>query len=320
MYHRANKKRGGDLKIVVTGGLGDHLLASAFVRYFSKCGRYVRITCVCHQSATQLFDMNPHIDRLISCPGSDLFLWAIPEPDCDIFSPYVDVAAPDTFRPGMHLPVEYILSPNLISKPVVLQVAQHHHIPIDSIAPEVFTTPQDDAWAEQIVRTWKGKPAVFLNTRSHLPEKNLPIFLKHKLIERLAGHAVLLQIETDVPPIPGITNLSPIPTIRQSAALFKRFSCIVTVDSFAGHLARAVGTPAVVFFGPSNPKTFGHPENLNLQGTACEHCADTLRKIKCTRSICMESLPIERAAEAVLELTAKRFEPPKTANLFETTL
>jgi ADP-heptose:LPS heptosyltransferase len=42
-----------------------------------------------------------------------------------------------------------------------------------------------------------------------------------------------------------------------SAAIYQRCSALVTVDSGAGHLAAAVGTPTVRLYGPAPPSVFG---------------------------------------------------------------
>lgn len=38
----------------------------------------------------------------------------------------------------------------------------------------------------------------------------------------------------------------------------------ISVDNFFGHFCWYYNIPCVVLFGPSDPKLFGHPENLNI--------------------------------------------------------
>lgn len=52
--------------------------------------------------------------------------------------------------------------------------------------------------------------------------------------------------------------------IRTAAAIIKYCDALVTGDSYASHAASAVETRAVVLFGASDPKAFGHEEHINL--------------------------------------------------------
>jgi len=46
-------------------------------------------------------------------------------------------------------------------------------------------------------------------------------------------------------------------SLEVSAALYARCTLLVCVDSGAGHLAAAVGTPTVRLYGPAQPDVFG---------------------------------------------------------------
>ena len=74
------------LTIMLSGGLGDCLLASALVRHFDESGRYDRLICALPAPAAQLYDCNPRVDRLVACASRDLFLRGLPEPDGEVFS------------------------------------------------------------------------------------------------------------------------------------------------------------------------------------------------------------------------------------------
>lgn len=47
-------------------------------------------------------------------------------------------------------------------------------------------------------------------------------------------------------------------------SLVKECDTWIGIDSFFQHLAWRVGKKGIVLFGQSNPRIFGHPENINL--------------------------------------------------------
>jgi len=53
-------------------------------------------------------------------------------------------------------------------------------------------------------------------------------------------------------------------SLQQLKELVLQCRTWVSVDSFFQHFCWDIGKPGVVIFGPSDPKIFGHPENINL--------------------------------------------------------
>ena len=51
---------------------------------------------------------------------------------------------------------------------------------------------------------------------------------------------------------------------RDLKDLAKQCDTWIAVDSFFQHLAWRIGKKGIVLFGQSNPRIFGHPENINL--------------------------------------------------------
>ena len=64
-------------------------------------------------------------------------------------------------------------------------------------------------------------------------------------------------------------------TLRQSMALIKRLTVLVTQDSGPFHIAQALGTPVVVLYGPSDPRGTGPlsgPSVIVKKEMACSPC------------------------------------------------
>jgi ADP-heptose:LPS heptosyltransferase len=124
------------------------------------------------------------------------------------------------------------------------------------------------------------------------------------LLKEDGDRMIILEFPREEGKLSGTIPLPFVPGLRRSAALFKRMSCVVTVDSFPGHLAAAVNTPAVVLFGPSNPQAFGHKNNINIRTSECPVCANTLRIKQCKKPKCLEDIPPALIVEKILSNVA----------------
>jgi ADP-heptose:LPS heptosyltransferase/SAM-dependent methyltransferase len=97
--------------------------------------------------------------------------------------------------------------------------------------------------------------------------------------------------------IPGVdVSLVDRTSLHEAAWIIKHSQLHVDTDSGLVHVARALHTPAVVLFGPTDPGYFGHACNTNIAATACANCwwstPDWLAR--CPRGLarpeCMESI------------------------------
>jgi ADP-heptose:LPS heptosyltransferase len=296
-------KKNESLRIVINGGLGDHLLITPFIRHFKKSGLYKHLCCVVHRSSVELFDRNPYIDSLIPCLGNDLFLWGLPEKGFDVFCPYVAVEDIQHIHDIGDIKSAHIFSFNLGKETVVRQVCRHYGIRLQDESLDVHTAEEDEEWAETFTSARHGKKFVYINAPSVFESKNYPLSLWQEvvnlLIKEVGDGVVILEFPRLEGELSGAVQLPFVPGLRRSAALFKRMSCVVTVDSFPGHLAAAVGTPAVVLFGPSNPLAFGHQGNINIRVGDCPPCANTPRRKECKVSKCLEDIPPSLIVENV---------------------
>ena len=285
--------------------MGDHLLITPFIKHFKKSGLYKHICCVVHQNSLELFDLSPYIDSLIPCSGNDLFLWGLPEKNFDVFTPYVAVEDIEHIH-DIHTGIKstHIFNFNLGNTPVICQICEHYGIRLEDESLDIHTAREEEEWADGFLAEWPGKKFIYLNTSSVLENKNYPLPLWQEVVDLLLKKAgdrmIILEFPREEGKLSGTIGLPFVPGLRRSAALFKRMSCIVTVDSFPGHLAAAVNTPAVVLFGPSNPLAFGHKSNINIRTSDCETCANTSRIKQCKKPKCLEDIPPALIVEKIL--------------------
>lgn len=71
------------------------------------------------------------------------------------------------------------------------------------------------------------------------------------------------------------TNLAGSLSLKESGALLAAAKCVVCNDSVSFHMARAVGTPAFVIFGPTDPGMFTYNGRAVLlyRGEPCSPCS-----------------------------------------------
>ncbi|MDH5509208.1 MAG: glycosyltransferase family 9 protein [Nitrospinota bacterium] len=298
---------GRRLVFVASGGLGDCLLLTPFLRALRRSGKYGAITVAVQKNAVQIYDHNPHLDHLAPCHGDDLFMWALEEPDADLFAPYIDVRSHERENP-FSVRVEPVMAPNPVGRPIIAQVAQMAGMELsgEDAAMEIHTTPEDIQFARGLFSEDDSRPVLYINTSSNFVEKQYPADKYREVARLLEGKVRLISAQDCAEGVDPAHVICPAPGLRALAEIMKRVDCVLSVDSFPQHLAAAVGTPAVTLFGASNPEVFGHDNGYNISSGACPSCADTPRRKKCQRHVCMESIDPGVVVDAVLNLIEAR--------------
>jgi heptosyltransferase-2 len=114
--------------------------------------------------------------------------------------------------------------------------------------------------------------------------------------ERELGQAVARKART-APPVLG-EDLDPV----ELAAVFARARLVVANDSGPAHLAAAVGTPVVAFFGPTDPGRTAPSGALVRVLDRYVFCSPCFRQNCPYGHECMEEIGVEDALRAVEEL------------------
>ena len=100
-------------------------------------------------------------------------------------------------------------------------------------------------------------------------------------------------------------RVAPEGTLRETAALLQRCAAAVGNDSGPAHIATALGLPAVMFYGPSDPKSQGpwsdRAEVLSIDDVETRCC----RRLDCPDPVCMTGIAPSRAAEALERALAR---------------
>jgi ADP-heptose:LPS heptosyltransferase len=98
-------------------------------------------------------------------------------------------------------------------------------------------------------------------------------------------------------------NLAGDLSLIETAAVLKHAAVFVGNDSGLAHLARALGIPTVVLFGPCDPQKWSlpGPEHVVIhKGLACSPCAAFGYRKWCREIPCMTSITAGEVLDAVL--------------------
>jgi heptosyltransferase-1 len=99
----------------------------------------------------------------------------------------------------------------------------------------------------------------------------------------------------------GAARFEPAPTLADFARLARSSRLVLGGDTGPLHLAHALGTTALMLYGPTDPKhhgPYGHPERTVWLDLPCSFCHRRFAEPKA----CLASLPPERVARAALAL------------------
>jgi ADP-heptose:LPS heptosyltransferase len=169
------------------------------------------------------------------------------------------------------------------------------------------------------VRHFKKDFLILVNPGSDWPAKRWPIEYYAAVVEKL--QALFPKSEFGIIGSPSEVPLAHVIKERDGARVFvlsgatpleilpaviMRASLLITNDSGPAHIARAVGTPAVILAGPSAPAFFSIQ---GLKETYVIHhpvvCAPCL-KISCSSLACWKQISVDEVVEAAAQLLRKK--------------
>jgi lipopolysaccharide heptosyltransferase II len=109
---------------------------------------------------------------------------------------------------------------------------------------------------------------------------------------------LIKDIRNELPQCYGATNLS----LGEVASIFKECSLFIGNDSGPLHIASAMSTPTLSFYGPTNPKDWAPPGETNItlyKNVECSPCYDNGKFPECHHLNCLYSISVEEAWEQV---------------------
>jgi len=191
--------------------------------------------------------------------------------------------------------------------------------------PKIYLTKEEESAAEKVLREKGVSKEDFLvgfNPVSAHPAKEWPlkyyIQLGKELIERYntkiiifgkgdkRSSAICYQLEIALAKPENVLSLAGKTELRRLAALAKCCQLFITGDTGPMHIAAAVGTKVLTFFGSTDPKRCGPTgkEHIILEdrNLTCLHCYER----ECKKMDCMKNISPEKVLEKIDESFGRR--------------
>jgi ADP-heptose:LPS heptosyltransferase len=286
--------RGSTIRIVSSGGVGDALLTTPLFRAIKEQRPGSRIAVYSVSSGHyDVFLNNPYIDSLKrlnpvrKVMGTLLTKFKLIRP----------------FRPiyGNLVPSLYY------SKNATEIIAEMFGIMLEHKQVMVFLSREEDEAGKRLVSQYSMPIAIHV-TSHYTRNQHWPISHWTELVRRNPQYTFLQLGLPSEQLIPGVIDLRGRISLRMQLAVLKHVSAFVGVVSAFAHATNAFGTPGVVFYGPSTPKIWGHPNNHNLDlGLPCSPCVDILRWVACPYGApCMSGISVPEVEQALKQQLARR--------------
>ena len=246
--------------IIQDGGVGDAICATPMIKAAKKF--YPDKKIIVGSAHADILRGNPDIDRLyhLGAP-TDLFnRWVKP------LRHFGSVIKRDIYNASAH---------KLFPGPLSMIWCHLYGVPYDGDDVKVYLSDEEIDEAKMFISSFKRPVVAVHGTGAKLLFNPAVQITPNKdwFPEYWAEIVKILREDFDViqfggpqeMEIPGVTTyLLGRTSIRQTAALLTQCLTFVSIDSFVGHCAPAVGTRGVVLFGRSNPYIAGHTTNKNV--------------------------------------------------------
>lgn len=289
-----------DLRFIeLPGGFGDLLVALPAIHALARSSPGCRLTALTVEPAAELLRFDPWVAETIGVPiskreGDHSARDAV---ERLLATRSLDLVVSDTNYEGIEDMVRSCSARqkvwNLWRQPPADQLVGDRFLSILAEegliepsflgqAPRVTLGQEDRAWAQR----WRGGvdggegKVVFLNPNAGMPIKRWPISRFIDLGRMLLGRGDVRLVVLDageggeparlVAALGGATLLPRLRLCRLAAA-FTQGALLISPDTGPARLAEAVGTPAIVLFGPTWKGRYGlHPPSLNVDaGVEC---------------------------------------------------
>lgn len=292
-----------------SGGFGDMLYLSLVVRLlFNQFGRARIVVLHEHPDAHQVFSTNPYVLAVVSLQGDKHREFLQAAAAFDVFDLIADVRYVISYAtpPLSRIPIEFLITAhsravqwqryvrndwpylnNILAREAAVKGMSKYELlgytgnlsASEFDAGDFFPSealPKDiTSKLQRLYITLHHGADRFMSGRDGLSTKNLPDSTWADIVSRCraAGITTVQVGEAREPLVDGVdVDLRGKSSFSQTATILKYSSAHVDTEGGLVHLARSMGTKAVVAFGPTPVQFFGYAGNINIQPNDCGNC------------------------------------------------
>lgn len=256
------------LFLVVEGGIGKNINATAIVRNLKKAYPTKKISVMC--GCPDLFIRNPNVERAYSL-GQPVF----------IYDDYFKDKKTIVVRSEPYHSFDYVYK----KKHIVECWCDQLGIPCDNVFPEVFFTDDEKRMAELYLEKFDKEMVLFQGEGGKVPNNSSEVerigiqagmykrSLKHETLQKVSDEIIKRGFMVGVvctpnqflPAAAERINFS----IRAILALIPHVAAVIGVDSFLMHGTALYQKRSVIAWGGTDPKVLGYEFNDNLTRESC---------------------------------------------------
>lgn len=240
-------------------------------------------------------------------------------PDLLINNPHIDELSLVRNKCDREILFEYPMHNGYPDQPLTRHIANEFascaEVELDSVEGDIYFHEHELSLIRNVVKKFTVPVATIHIKSGWSPYKDWPIENWQKVIDHFFGRLAFIQIGGfGEPVLRDVVALAGELSIRLSATCIAVSDIFLGVDSFANHVAGALGKPAVVVFGSTSPVGSGYDTAINLW--SAEDCSPCYReynsmavhkKEPCPYEIkCQRRISVDRLIEAVESIVVKQ--------------
>jgi len=276
------------------GGQGDVLLSTPVLRALKKKFPHSYLGMVTDIRGAEILKDLPYIDRLYTCNN----FWEV----LDFHEPGYDLTVSLLYEKQLHLP--YLDA-------FMMQAGVSGY----DKRPEIRLNPGVENYARDLLKSFnpEGRPLIALHRGLTWPMRMWNDEGYRKVLQHFRQKYRTGIVELSGTPGYNLglgLDLTGRCDFKTTAAILKRCSVLLCIDSLLLHMASAVKLPTVGIFGPTDPKKVMLLDGINRPVVStgpckfCRHLRGASVYVECTQKsfLCMEGIKPEQVIEGLEEV------------------
>lgn len=260
-----------NIMLVVQGGIGRNICASAVVRAIKKAHPLKPLAVLC--GCPEVFNKNPNVKKIVnlSHPGS-------------VYDPFVKDSKTIILTAEPYQNYDYIYR----RKHFVECWCDEIGVPADGIYPEMYFSIAEMEMGLDWLHRFSGKMVLFQHQGGKIPttnaakdkmiakngmfRRNLPETVAQEVTDGLIERGYYVgSVGHENQFLPKQAEAIKFPP-RAVTALIPNVRAVITIDSYLLHAAACFKdkTPTLALWGGTNPKVLGYPTHRNMTRSACD--------------------------------------------------